>query len=145
MKQFYNPQPDDKGYFYHVEIYHEALLNYEQHLQKTHGERPCKGDPDDNTDYSAVDWYKDGSTSFAKKEWNDLITDLRNHFKRSAGLMLQLEGDWKKRHIYHVGNVIGLEGKFLLRDHVWIYHSSTINFDDQQFASDLTRIGRWEK
>lgn len=142
-KQFYKPVLDDKGYYYHVNIYHEALLTFEQQQELEHKQKPCTSDPDDNTDWDAKEWCKNGSMSFAEKEWNALITRIRNHFKSKAPL-LQMSGDWSKEYVYYTGNVFGLEGKFLKRDHLYIRHESSIVFEESKFMKDLTRIGRWQ-
>ncbi|MCY9690589.1 hypothetical protein M5W70_18365 [Paenibacillus larvae] len=101
----YNPKIEDKGYYYHVNIYHEALLTYEQQLELETGERPCTSDPEDSTDYGALAWYKNGKVSFAEKDWDKIIFRLRDQFK-SYGLMLfQGECDWKNSgYIYHIGS-----------------------------------------
>lgn len=139
----YNPRTEGKGYYYHVNIYHEALLTYEQQLERETGERPCTSDPEDSTDYGALAWYKNGKVSFAEKDWDKITFRLRGHFKL-YGLMLVDEGDWKNSgYIYHIGSVIGLKGKHLLRSYFDIAHIASVEVD-KRFMKDLTRIGRWE-
>lgn len=144
---FYNPKHDESGYFYHANIYHEVLLSYKQHLEKEHGERVCTTDPDDTTNYGALDWYSNGSMSFAEREWDQLVIRLRENVKRHTGMVLHSkdEGRGSHEHIYYFGSVIGLKGKYLSRDRIWIYRSATIEFDQKRFMEDLTRIGRWNK
>ncbi|MFD0710594.1 hypothetical protein [Paenibacillus sp. GCM10027626] len=141
--QIYKPNAEGNGYFYHVRIYQEALLTYKQQLERKHRERVSTTDPDDTTDYDAMDWYKTEETSFAEKEWEDLVTRIRNHFKMKGNIIYQTERD--EHYAYFTGSVIFLKGSFMLRERIWIYHSSTIQFDEQRFMTDLTRIGRWEK
>ncbi|OMF35226.1 hypothetical protein BK133_10970 [Paenibacillus sp. FSL H8-0548] len=141
-KQRYNPLPDKHGYAFHVEITHETLLTLGQDIERQHGRQ--SRDPDDSTDYSALDWYKNGSISFAEKDWNKLITRIRDHFKMKSPV-LDIEGSWDSKYLYYKGAVFGLKGNFLKRDSLWIRHSATFEFDTDKFAEDLTRIGRWEK
>ncbi|MFW5438895.1 hypothetical protein [Paenibacillus apiarius] len=140
----YSPRVNEKGYYYHVNIYQEALLTYEQQLKKEHGVNPCTSDPEDSTNYHALDWCKNGSISFAEKDWNEFVIRLRGCFKLHSGLMLQTEGDLNRHYIYHIGTVIGLKGKYLIRSHFHITHSASFEMDTERFAQDLTRIGRWE-
>lgn len=139
-KQIYSPHPD--GYFYRCEIYHEALLTYGQYLEKTSGEKVVY-DPDDSTNYHALDWYKNGSLSFAEKEWPKFISRLRENIKLSCGMSLQKEENGRQ-YIYHLGTVLGLKGTFLLRSRIFIQHSSIIEMDEAKFMTDMTRYGRWE-
>ncbi|BFH11141.1 hypothetical protein [Paenibacillus melissococcoides] len=139
----YYQRVDENGYYYHVTIYQEALLTYAQHLEREHGERPCTTDLDDSTNYDELDWYKNGSMSFGEKDWDQLVTRLRNAFKND-GPMLQAQGDWDRHYIYHIGTVYRLKGQFLIRKYFHITHSALIDMDTERFAKDLTRIGRWE-
>lgn len=142
-QQIYKPAPDPKGYYFHGNIYHDALLTYAQYLEKTSDEKVVY-DPDDSTNYDALDWYKNGSISFAEKEWPDFIVRLRNIIKLHCGMSLQKkEGD--EQYIYHIGSVLGLKGTFLIRSHIFIQHSSIIEMDEAKFMTDMTRYGRWEK
>ena len=142
--QFYYPKPAGKGYFYHVDIYHEALLTFGEQLEKEHGERPCTSDPEDSTNYYAKDWMKNGSCSFSDKDWDKLIFRIRDYFKRHCGQVLQAESDdHRGRYIYHFGTVLGLQGKHLIRTHIFIMHSAVVEMDEEKFMNDLTKIGRW--
>ncbi|WP_103110729.1 hypothetical protein [Brevibacillus reuszeri] len=133
-------RPIEREYFYCVEIIEEVLLTYEQHLEREHGE-VCTSDPDDNTDYGAMHWYKHQTTSFAEKEWDKLVIRLREQFKVHAKTMIQ-GTDNNNNYVYHVGTVYGLKGEFLKRSKFWIQRSATVEMDAQKFAKDLTKIGK---
>ncbi|ETT46225.1 hypothetical protein BSK66_31645 [Paenibacillus odorifer] len=139
-KSIYNPTVQEP--FYHGHIYHEALLTYEQHLEKKHGENMRTADPDDNTNWGALDWYKNGSMSFAEKEWSNFISHLRDCFKVHCGMGFYLKEDCTQ-YFYHSGSVPGLKGTFLLRSHIYIQHLAGVGMDEERFMNDLTKIGRW--
>lgn len=139
-KQIYNPTVQE--HFYHGYIYHEALLTYEQHLEKQHGESMVSHDPDDGTNYGALDWYKNGSMSFAEKEWPKFVSRLRENIKRHCGMGFYLEEEGKQ-YFYHSGSALGIGGTFLLRSHIYIQHLASVGMDEERFLNDLTKIGRW--
>ncbi|MEK4351288.1 hypothetical protein MKX41_10610 [Paenibacillus sp. FSL R5-0475] len=139
-KKIYNPVCPE--YFYHADIQHEALLTYEQHLEKKHGESMRTCDPDDRTNWGALDWYANGSIAFAEREWPNFVSRLRECIKTHCGMGFYKEED-RKRYFYHSGSVYSLKGKFLLRSSVFIQHSSIIKMDEDRFMNDLSKIGRW--
>jgi len=136
----YNPAPQEKGYFYHVEIYEEMLLTYEQHLKREHGS-VCTSDPDDNTDYDAMKWYKGGSVGFAEKEWDKLISGIRRHLGM-RGQLLEGTGDFDKKYFYYFSNDWKLKEKVLHRAWIYVYHHATIDFDIDKFAKQMTLANR---
>ncbi|WP_102274068.1 hypothetical protein [Cytobacillus massiliigabonensis] len=136
----YNPQPEDRGYFYHVKIYEEMLLTYEQHLEREHG--PINtGDPDDNTDYGAMKWYKGGSVSFAEKEWEKLVSGIRRHLA-SRGPLLEQTGDFDEKYFYYFSRDYKLKEPVLRRAWMYISHDATIKFDIDKFASHMVLAKR---
>lgn len=139
--ELYKPEYED--YFYRAEIYQEALLTLEQKHELEWRQKPCTSDPEDSTEWGAIDWHRTGRTSFANKDWNEFIQRLREHFKRCAP-MITIPGEWLDEHyVLYMGNVIGLEGKYLLREKVWIQRAATVKIGEK-FMKDLTLIGRWE-
>lgn len=144
MSNFYSPKPKEQGYFYHVEIQEQVQLTYEQYLiEKNRGKAICTSDPDDNTDYQKITWYNDTKTSFANKEWNDLVKEIRNTFKRYGNVMLQQKENGTY-YVYYFGRTLWLKEKALKRASIFITHSAIIDMNQEKFMNDLTRIGRWE-
>lgn len=136
----YNPQLEDRGYFYHVKIYEEMLLTYEQHLEREHG--PINtGDPDDNTDYEAMKWYKGGSISFAEKEWDKLVSGIRRDFAR-RGPLLEQTGDLDRKYFYYFAHDYKLKEKVLYRAWIYTYHHAFVEFDIDKFAGHMVLAKR---
>ena len=129
----YTPETND--YFYHVKIYDELLLTYEQHLERENGS-VCTTDPDDNTDYEAMKWYSGGCLSFAEKEWNELVNGIRRHLAMK-GPLIESTGDLDKKYFYYFGFDYKLKEKVLHRSWVYIYHHATVEFDTNKFAKHM--------
>lgn len=141
MCELYNPKPDERyGYMYHVKIYEEMLLTYEQALEREHGS-VCTTDPDDNTDYENMKWYQCGSLSFAKREWKDLIFGIRDCLKR-RGPLLEQKGDFNRHYLYYFDNDYKLQETVLKRAWIYIYHQAVINYDKEKFAKQLLPVKR---
>lgn len=136
----YNPVPNKRGYFYHVEIYEEVLLTYEQYLVREHGD-VCTSDPDDNTDYEAMKWYKVGSLSFAEKEWDKLVSGIRRHLV-TRGPLLEETDELDKRYFYYFANDYKLKEKVLHRAWIYTYHHAFIEFDRDKFAKHMLLANR---
>ena len=136
----YNPQPEDRGYFYHVKIYEEMLLTYEQHLEIKHGQINT-GDPDDDTDYEAMKWYRGGSVSFAEKEWGKLVSGIRRHLAMK-GPLLEQTGDFDNKYFYYYARDYTLQQTVLHRACMYISHEATIKFDIDKFASHMVLAKR---
>jgi|SRR5690625_580258 len=136
----YNPVPNEKGYFYHVEIYEEMLLTYEQHLEREH-DQIMTSDPDDDTDYDAMKWYKGRSVSFAEKEWDKLVVGIRKHLAM-RGPLLEETGDFDKKYFYYFANDYKLDDKVLHRAWLYTYHHAFIDFDRDKFAKHMLLANR---
>lgn len=140
MSNFYSPKPKEQGYFYHVEIQEQVQLTYEQYLtQENRGKEVCTSDPDDDTDYQKINWYKDTRTSFANKEWDELVKEIRNTFKRYGNVMLQQKENGT-HYVYYFGRTLWLKEKVLKRASIFITHKAIIEMNQEKFMDDLTRI-----
>jgi hypothetical protein len=141
MEDLYSPREDERfGYMYHVVIYEELLLTYEQALEREHGS-VCTSDPDDDTDYDAMKWYKGCSLSFAEKDWKDLIYGIRDHLKKN-GPLLEQKGESNRHYFYYFSNDYKSQEKVLKRAWVYITHKATVDYDKEKFAKHLLPVKR---
>lgn len=142
MEKLYNPKAEERfGYMYQVEICEEALLTYEQALKREYGRDICTTDPDDSTDYDAMKWYKVGSLIFAKKEWEQLIFEIRRHLKM-RGPLLECKDDFDRQYYYYFDEDYRLKEKVLKRASIHITHRARIEFDEGKFAKHLLTVNR---
>lgn len=115
-------------------------MTHEQHIEREHG--PINtGDPDDDTDYSAMKWYKGGSVSFAEKEWDKLVSGIRRHLAL-RGQMLEETGDLDRKYFYYLSNDYILKEKVLHRAWIYTYHHALVEFDIDKFAKHMTLANR---
>jgi len=65
-------------------------LTYEQYLIEKNREKAIRtSSPDADTDYEKINWYNDTKKSFANKDLDDGVKEIRNTFKLYGNVMLQ--------------------------------------------------------
>ena len=138
IMNIYNPK--SKEYLYHVEIYKEALLTYEQYLKREHS-YVCTTDPDDDTNYEAIEWYSVGSESFAEKDWHKFIGRVRQNLA-GKGPLIETTGDFDKKYFYYFKTDFILKERVLHRVWFYVYHHASIDFDIDKFAKHMTLAKR---
>ncbi|HDR7915747.1 TPA: hypothetical protein QCY05_004994 [Bacillus wiedmannii] len=126
-------------------IQEQVQLTYEQYLIEKNREKAIRtSSPDDDTDYEKINWYNDMKTSFANKELDDGVKEIRNIFKRYWNVMLQQKENGTY-YVYYLGRTLLLKEKVLKRANIFIIHSAIIEMEQEKFMKDLTHIGRWKK
>ncbi|WP_179864169.1 hypothetical protein [Bacillus wiedmannii] len=126
-------------------IQEQVQLTYEQYLIEKNREKAIRtSSPDDDTDYEKINWYNDMKTSFANKELDDGVKEIRNIFKRYGNVMLQQKENGTY-YVYYLGRTLLLKEKVLKRANIFIIHSAIIEMEQEKFMKDLTHIGRWKK
>ncbi|MGE6500395.1 hypothetical protein ACQKF0_08540 [Bacillus wiedmannii] len=126
-------------------IQEQVQLTYEQYLIEKNREKAIRTcSPDDDTDYEKINWYNDMKTSFANKELDDGVKEIRNTSKWYGNVMLQQKENGTY-YVYYLGRTLLLKEKVLKRANIFIIHSAIIEMEQEKFMKDLTHIGRWKK
>ncbi|MBJ8109513.1 MULTISPECIES: hypothetical protein [Bacillus] len=126
-------------------IQEQVQLTYEQYLIEKNREKAIRtSSPDDDTDYEKINWYNDMKTSFANKELDDGVKEIRNTSKWYGNVMLQQKENGTY-YVYYLGRTLLLKEKVLKRANIFIIHSAIIEMEQEKFMKDLTHIGRWKK
>ncbi|MGE1109505.1 hypothetical protein ACQJ2X_26560 [Bacillus wiedmannii] len=126
-------------------IQEQVQLTYEQYLIEKNREKAIRtSSPDDDTDYEKINWYNDMKTSFANKELDEGVKEIRNTSKWYGNVMLQQKENGTY-YVYYLGRTLLLKEKVLKRANIFIIHSAIIEMEQEKFMKDLTHIGRWKK
>lgn len=123
-------------YYFEATITYEILINKDQRLKKEH--YPDTDfrtvDPDDNSDWYSKSWVKDGTVSFAEKEWDKFVKRIHEHFNnesiKKSGVLVSTEDDGNKKHLYWFQNHYLIKEKVLHRASIYITRRAVINYDD---------------
>lgn len=82
---------------------------YEQYLIEKNREKAIRtSSSDDDTNYEKINWYNDTKISFANKELNDLVKEIRNTYKRYGNVMLQQKENGTY-YVYYFGRPLWLK------------------------------------
>ncbi|MEF7655122.1 hypothetical protein [Bacillus thuringiensis] len=115
-------------------------LTYEQYLIKKNREKAICTSSSDDTNYENINWYNDTKISFANKELDDGLKEIRNTSKWSENVMLQQKENGTY-YVYYSGRTLWLKEKILKRVSIFITHSAIIEMEQEKFMKDLTRMG----
>ncbi|HDX9695941.1 hypothetical protein P4388_23465 [Bacillus thuringiensis] len=106
-------------------------LTYEQYLIEKNREKAVRTSSSDD----------DTEISFANKELDDLVKEIRNTFKLYGNVIVQQKENGTY-YVYYFGRPLWLKEKVLKRASIFITHSAIIEMEEEKFINDLTHIGR---
>jgi len=111
-------------------------LTYEQYLIEKNREKAIRtSSPDADTDYEKINWYNDTKKSFANKDLDDGVKEIRNTFKLYGNVMLQQKENGTY-YVYYLGRILLLKEKVLKRANIFITHSAIIEMEQEKFMKD---------
>jgi len=111
-------------------------LTYEQYLIEKNREKAIRtSSPDADTDYEKINWYNDTKKSFANKDLDDGVKEIRNTFKLYGNVMLQQKENGTY-YVYYLGRILLLKEKVLKRANIFITNSAIIEMEQEKFMKD---------
>ncbi|GAB6435202.1 MULTISPECIES: hypothetical protein [Bacillus] len=114
----------------------QVQLTYEQYLIGKNREKAIRtSSPDDDTDYEKINWYNDTKTSFANKDLDDGVKEIRNTSKWYGNLMLQQKENGTY-YVYYLSRTLLLKEKVLKQANIFITHSAIIGMEQEKFMKD---------
>ncbi|MEF7558547.1 hypothetical protein [Bacillus thuringiensis] len=110
-------------------------LTYEQYLIEKNREKAIRTSSSDDTNYENINWYNDTKISFANKELDDGLKEIRNTSKWYENVMLQQKENGTY-YVYYFSRPLWLKEKVLKRASIFITHSAIIEMEQEKFMKN---------